>query len=94
MEASDSQAFEVPLELQFSMRKAEIHAQDMTWDELYCALLNLYQQRLIEWHALSNLLAEEGLELSFDVPTDLELLQLAASFVDDEDEEGPLLPFA
>ena len=40
--------FELPLELQFSMRKAEVAAQELTWDELYAALLNLYHQRLME----------------------------------------------
>jgi hypothetical protein len=29
--------FELPLELQFSMRKAEMVAREMTWDELYAA---------------------------------------------------------
>jgi hypothetical protein len=31
--------FQLPLELQFSMRKAELAAQEMTWEELYSALL-------------------------------------------------------
>jgi len=80
--------FQLPLELQFSMRKAEIAAQEMTWDQLYAALLNLYHQRLMEWHAVKAILADENIELDCDLPTDLELYELAAAcMVDDEDEE-------
>ena len=80
--------FQLPLELQFSMRKAEIAAQEMTWDQLYAALLNLYHQRLMEWHAVKAILADENIELDWDLPTDLELYELAAAcMVDDEDEE-------
>jgi hypothetical protein len=78
--------FELPLELQFSMRKAEIAAQEMTWDELQAALLNLYHQRLMEWQAVKEILAGENIELSFDIPTDLELEELAAACVYDEDD--------
>ena len=81
--------FVLPLELQFAMRKAEIHAQDMTWDELYCALLNLYQQRLLEIHSLQSMLAEEGIELDYDVPTDIEIMELtAAQMMDDDDDDN------
>ena len=55
--------FELPLELQFSMRKAELEAQEMTWDQLYAALLNLYQRRLIEWAAVKDILQGENIEL-------------------------------
>jgi len=81
--------FELPLELQFSMKKAEIHAKDLTWDELYCALLNLYHQRLMEWSAIKTLLADEEVQLDFDVPTDLELVELATGFsmIDDEEDD-------
>ena len=80
--------FQLPLELQFSMRKAEIAAQEMTWDQLYAALLNLYHQRLMEWQAVKAILADENIELDWDLPTDLELYELAAAcMVDDEDEE-------
>lgn len=78
--------FELPLELQFSMRKAEMAAQEMTWDELYYTLLNLYHQRLMEWHAVKEILIDENIELDFDVPTDLELAELAAACADDDDE--------
>lgn len=84
--------FELPLELQFSMRKAEMVAREMTWDELYSALLNLYHQRLMEWQAVKEILADENIKLDFDVPTDLELEELAAACAgyedDDEEEEG------
>ena len=80
--------FELPLELQFSMRKAELSAQEMTWEQLYVALLNLYHQLLMEWHAVKALMADEQIDIDFDIPTDLELVELAASCIaDDEDEE-------
>jgi hypothetical protein len=88
--------FELPLELQFSMRKAEMAAQEMTWDELYYALLNLYHQRLMEWHAVKEILIDENIELNFDVPTDLELEELAAAcagYDDDDEEEEEGQPF-
>jgi hypothetical protein len=87
--------FELPLELQFSMRKAELSAQEMTWEQLYVALLNLYHQRLMEWHAVKALMADEQIDIDFDIPTDLELVELAASCIaDDEDEEDDdCLPF-
>jgi hypothetical protein len=88
--------FELPLELQFSMRKAEIASEEMTWDQLQAALLNLYHQRLMEWQAVKEILAGENIELSFDIPTDLELQELAAACVydkDDDEEELEGQPF-
>jgi hypothetical protein len=88
--------FELPLELQFSMRKAELQAQEMTWDQLCSALLNLYHQRLMEWYAVKSLMADENIEIDFDIPTDLELAELVASCIGDEDEdddEEEALPF-
>ena len=79
--------FELPLELQFSMRKAELQAQELTWEELYAALLNLYHQRLMEWHAVKTLLNDEEIELDFDIPTELELLELATVCISDDDED-------
>lgn len=84
--------FELPLELQFSMRKAELQAEEMTWEELHSALLNLYYQRLMEWQAIKEILDGENIRIDFDVPTDLELLELAAACVVDEDEDD-LQPF-
>jgi hypothetical protein len=85
--------FILPLELQFSMRKAELNAQEMTWDQLYAALLNLYYQRLMEWHAVKTLMAEENIEIDFDIPTNLELQKLAEECAhleeEDLDEEDP-----
>ena len=79
--------FELPLELQFSMRRAELQAQELTWDQLYAALLNLYHQRLTEWYAIKDILANENIDIDFDVPTDLELLELAAACISDDDED-------
>ena len=93
----EPKAFQLPLELQFSMRKAEIKASEMNWDQLYLALLSLYHQRLMEWHALKALMAEENVDIDFDVPTDIELLDLVAKSqelaeeeLDDEEGEEPL----
>mgnify|MGYP005716352585 FL=1 len=86
----EPKAFQLPLELQFSMRKAEMRATEMTWDQLYLALLSLYHQRLMEWHALKSLMAEENVDIDFDVPTDIELLDLLSKtkeFTDGEDDE-------
>jgi hypothetical protein len=69
------------------MRKAELEAQEMTWDQLYAALLNLYQRRLIEWAAVKDILADENIELEFDLPTQLELVELAMMCEGDEDED-------
>ena len=92
--------FELPLELQFSMRKAELTAQEMTWEQLYSALLNLYHQRLMEWHAVKSLMSDENIEIDFDAPTEIELMELASNFdfeddedEDDDDEDGQLQPF-
>ena len=88
--------FELPLELQFAMRKAELQAQEMTWDQLYIALLNLYHQRLMEWHAIKDIMASENIEIDWDYPTDLELAELAAACVyddEDEDDDDEMQPF-
>ena len=39
-----TQEIDMPLHLQLSMRKAELAANDMTWDQLHSALLNLYHK--------------------------------------------------
>jgi hypothetical protein len=86
-----SRELELPLQLQFAMRKAELQAQEMTWDGLYAALLNLYQRRLIEWAALKDLLAGENIDIEFDIPTQLELVELSLmcqdNEVDDDDDD-------
>ena len=83
--------FILPLELQFSMRKAEMGAQEMTWEQLYGALINLYYQRLMEWHAVKSLMTEENINIDFSIPTDIELKKLADQFnlIDEDDEEDP-----
>ncbi|MFZ9327807.1 MAG: hypothetical protein ACO24H_10230 [Polynucleobacter sp.] len=86
--------FELPLELQFSMRKAELQAQEMTWEQLYAALLNLYHQRLMEWYAVKSLMEDEDVTIDFDIPTDLELVELAATCLfEDEEDDDETAPF-
>ena len=96
--SAEPREFELPLELQFSMRKAELQAQEMTWEQLHSSLLNLYYQRLMEWHAVKTLLADENIEIEIDLPTELELIEFAATCIpddedDDEDDDSVLLPF-
>jgi hypothetical protein len=87
---SEPREFELPLEFQFAMRKAELQANEMCWEQLHAALLNLYYQRLMEWQAVREILAGENIDLTFEVPTNLELEELAVACMfasDDEDEE-------
>ena len=94
MESSkETKEFHLPLEMQFAMRKAEVHANDLNREELICALLNLYHQRLMEWNAIKALMAEEQVEIEFDIPTDLELTELVGQIHDLDDEEDDE-PFA
>ena len=37
--SSETKEFHLPLEMQFAMRKAEVHAKDLDRDELICALV-------------------------------------------------------
>ena len=78
---------ELPLEFKFAMRKAELRASEMTWEQLHQALLNLYQQRLIEITAIKDIMEEEGVNIEFDIPTELELEELASMCDDEEDDE-------
>lgn len=91
--SAETRQFELPLELQFSMRRAELEAQEMTWEELYAALLSLYHQRLMEWFAIKDIMAEENISIEFDIPTDLELAELAAAFACDDEDDDELQPF-
>lgn len=91
---AEPREFELPLELQFSMRKAELASEEMTWDELRAALLNLYYRRLMEWEAVKNVLDSENIFIQFDIPTDLELQELAAACMEDDDDGEDLrVPF-
>ena len=96
--SAEPREFELPLELEFSMRKAELQAEEMTWEQLHSSLLNLYYQRLMEWHAVKTLLADENIDIEIDLPTELELIEFAATCIpddedDDEDDDDVLLPF-
>ena len=78
---------ELPLEFKFAMRKAELHAVDMTWDQLYHALLSLYHQRLVEITAVKDIMASEGVNIEFDIPTELELEELTHMTQENETED-------
>ena len=86
---TETKEFEMPLHMQLALRKAEIQAKGMTWDQLIVALLELYRQRLMEIQTIKDMLQEEAIELEFDIPSDVELVQLAmTSMLEEEDEEG------
>jgi hypothetical protein len=72
--------------MQFALRKAEIEAKELTWDQMLVALLNLYHQRLLEIQAIKDLMAEENIDIEFDVPTEVEMIQLLAGYELDEDD--------
>ena len=93
--SSKPREFELPLELQFAMRKADLQSQEMTWEELRFALLTLYHQRMMEWAAIKDIMASENIEIDWDHPTDLELAELAAAcaYDDEDDDEDDLQPF-
>jgi len=78
---------ELPLEFKFAMRKAELHAADMTRDQLYHTLLNLYHQRLVEITAVKDIMASEGVNIEFDIPTELELEELTHMTQENETED-------
>lgn len=93
-DALSSTELELPLHLQLAMRKAELEAKELTWDQMYVALLNLYHQRLLEIQAIKDLMQAENIELEFDIPSDIELAQLALTMMasqDDEDEDDGVL---
>jgi len=95
-DSTSTKEFELPLHLQLAMRKAELEAQELTWDQLYIALLNLYHQRLFEIQAVKDMLQAENIELEFDIPSDIELAQLALTIManqDDDEEDDDLTPF-
>jgi hypothetical protein len=51
---------------------------------------------MMEWCAIKDLMASENIELDWDAPTDLELAELAAACMDDDeydDDEDELQPF-
>jgi hypothetical protein len=96
--SSEHKEFELPLEFQFAMRKAELQADEMCWEQLHSALLNLYYQLLMEWQGVREILAGENIDLTFEIPTNLELEELAAACMyasddEDEDDEENCVPF-
>jgi hypothetical protein len=51
----------------------------------------------MEWHAIKDIMASENIEIDWDHPTDLELAELAAACMGDDDEcdedDDDLQPF-
>lgn len=96
MEDSSLKQYEMPLHMQLAMRKAELAANEMTWDQMHTALLNLYSRRLLEIQSLKDILTAEGVEVEFNIPSDIELQELAIAklmmeegFEGFEDDEEP-----
>ena len=101
MEDSTLKQYEMPLHLQLAMRKAEIASEEMTWDQMRVALLNLYSRRLLELQAVKDILVNEGVDVEFNIPSDVELQELAiAKFMMEvdpdelEDDEEPPTVFS
>ena len=76
MEDSSLKQYEMPLHLQLAMRKAELASEEMTWDQMRVALLNLYSRRLMELQAVKDILEGEGVDVEFNIPSDIELQEL------------------
>jgi|TARA_R100001530_G_scaffold17170_2_gene14907 hypothetical protein len=93
MSESNTKEYEMPLHLQLAMRKAELEAENLTWDQLLIALLNLYHQRLMEIQAIKDLMQDENIELEFDFPSELELTRLLAKCKTKDEDEDDLQPF-
>jgi len=99
MEDSSLKRYEMPLHLQLAMRKAELASEEMTWDQMRIALLNLYSKRLLELQAVKDILVGEGVDVEFNIPSDIELHELAiAKYMMEadpdeleDDEEPPAL---
>ena len=51
--------------------------------------------RTMEWYALKSLMEDENISIDFDIPTEIELAELAAACIDDDedDDEDELQPF-
>jgi len=94
-ESTSTTDFELPLHLQLALRKAELEAKELTWDQMYIALLNLYHQRLLEIQAVKDLMQAENIQLEFDIPSDIELAQLAMTLMSsqEDDDEDEMMPF-
>jgi len=94
-ETTSNTDFELPLHLQLALRKAELEAKELTWDQMYVALLNLYHQRLLEIQAIKDLMQAENIQLEFDIPSEIELAQLAMTLMasQDDDDEDEMMPF-
>lgn len=77
----------LPLQIQFAMRKMRMEAEEMTWDQLLEAFLGLYQKRLVEWAAIKDMLADENIELEFDIPTQMEIQQITSLVNENKGED-------
>ena len=82
----------IPLELQFSLRRAEIIAQGMTKQQLYIALMSLYRRRLMEWQAVKDLMGKNK-DLENPIPTAVDLQKLAEDLSQEEGDENVEPPF-
>jgi hypothetical protein len=59
----------------------------MCWEELQAALLNLYFQRMMEWEAVKEVMCAEGIDIDWDLPSELELSELALACIQDESDD-------
>jgi hypothetical protein len=49
----------------------------------------------MEWYAIKSLMEDENISIDFDIPTEIELAELAAACIDDDEDENEddLQPF-
>ena len=75
--SKETKEFHLPLEMQFAMRKAEVHAKELDREELIVALAKFIPPTSYGVERdLKALMAEEHVDIEFDIPTDTDLTEL------------------
>lgn len=79
----------IPLEAQFVLRKVEIETEDMSKEDLRSYVWNLVFQRILERQAITQILKDENICISFDSPTDEDIAEMMELTEQVEDGEDP-----
>jgi hypothetical protein len=80
---------QLPLEAQFTLKKVELAAENMTMEELKATVVNLTWQRILERAAIVEVLKEENINIAFDMPTNDELEEILEMAEDMDDGADP-----
>lgn len=78
----------IPLEAQFVLRRVELETENMDKEELRSYVWNLVFQRILERQAITQILKDENISITFDMPTDndiAEMLELAEQVEEGDD---------